>query len=73
MVGLAAGGLMVFGSLRMGPKLLTQRFGGQQRRLAMEEAEEQAKNRGTEEIQKVSRRYNCESIIFACLSPLTAY
>ena len=51
MVGLAAG-LMVFGALRMGPKLLTQRFGGQQRRLAMEEVEEQAKKLGTEEIQK---------------------
>jgi hypothetical protein len=51
MVGLAAG-LTVFGALRMGPRFLTQRFGGQQRRLVMEEAEEQAKEGGTEDIQK---------------------
>jgi hypothetical protein len=41
-----------FAALRFGPKFVLQRFGGQQRAQALREAEEQAKKRGTEDVQK---------------------
>jgi hypothetical protein len=63
--------LTVFAALRFGPRLL----GGKQLIKALEEAEEQAKKRGTEVIQKAIGmwRFHCSSFLapLLCSFPLT--